>query len=731
MALLFPGIAYCSVSPVNEASRDSHMQQSSRHTSEASKYTNALIDATSPYLLQHAHNPVNWFPFSEEAIARARNENKPVFLSVGYSACHWCHVMEKESFENEEIAEILNKHFISIKVDREERPDIDRIYMTAIQVMTGSGGWPMSVFLTPELKPFFGGTYFPPESRYGRPGFKDITARIAELWKTSRDRIDRDAGKMSDILSKIVLQTATAADTISTTAFSTAAQHLERSFDSTWGGFSAAPKFPPTGQLRFLLRQFRQTRNQVLRDMAVLTLDRMAYGGMYDQVGGGFHRYSVDEQWLVPHFEKMLYDNALLAWTYLEAYQVTSNPEYRRIVTEILDYVLRGMTAPEGGFYSSEDADSEGEEGKFYTWSQEEITGILSKKDAQLFNQYYGITEKGNFEGRSIPHVPMPPAAFAKKHNLSLKDLQEKLDSMRTRLRAERDGRIPPGKDDKVITAWNGLMISAFARAYQVLGDERYRMAAERATAFIMGNLYRDGILYRTWRKGNTAIPGYLDDYACMLLALTDLYQADFNPQWLEYAHALAEILDRDFREKKTGTYLYTASVHSNLIVRFRPSYDESTPSGNAIAADAFLKLGILTGRETCIRNAVTLLKYFQQEITESPVAYSSMLCAMDFLLDTPAEIAIAGPAENPRTREMLAAVHTRFIPNKVVALTDPSDEHLAKAAEGMPLLAGKTHQDGKPAVYICRDFQCKAPVTETKELENILDALSGIPVTH
>jgi len=698
------------------------MQKTVSHAAGAPKHTNALIDANSPYLLQHAHNPVNWYQFSEEAFTRARKENKPIFLSIGYSACHWCHVMERESFENEEIAEILNKYFINIKVDREERPDIDRIYMTAVQMMTGSGGWPMSVFLTPELEPFFGGTYFPPDSRYGRPGFKDLITRIAELWQTERDKIDADAAQMVGTLQKIANQANTASASLSNVPFAAAVHILSRSFDSEWGGFSRAPKFPPTGQIRFLLRQYRNTRDRALRDMAVVTLDRMAYGGMYDQLGGGFHRYSVDAHWLVPHFEKMLYDNALLTWAYLDAYQVTRNSEYRRIATETLDYTMREMTAPEGGFYSSEDADSEGVEGKYYVWTIQETSKILGTNDAELFNAYYGVTPSGNFEGHTILHVPSAPADFAGKRGMTREELQAKLSKLREKLRVVRDKRIHPGKDDKILTAWNGLMISAFARAYQVLDDERFLGAAERAAAFIMKDMYDDGVLYRTYRNGKTTIPGYLDDYAYMMLALVDVYQATFDPTWLDKARELADSLAKKFKDPKTSTFLYTSSSHSNLIARFKPSHDEAVPSGNAIATEGLLKLGILTGSAHYTSNAVEILKYFQQDMNRSPTAFNSMLCALDFYLDSPAEIALAGSVDDPEIKEMLRVIHKRYRPNKVVALTNPSFKKPTDTSARIPLLEGKTLQDGKPAAYVCKNFTCTAPVTSAAALEKTLD---------
>jgi len=564
-------------------------------------HTNRLAGETSPYLLQHAHNRVDWYPWGEEALSRARQENKPVFLSIGYSACHWCHVMERESFEDPEVAAVLNANFISIKVDREERPDLDEIYMTAVQLMTGSGGWPLNVFLTPDLKPFYGGTYFPPDDRYGRPGFGKLLEHISETWGKDSEGLQRSAEELTRAIRDTVGRDTVPAGTVDTTILARAAQELERAFDSQWGGFGQAPKFPPSGAIGVLLRQHAHTGDEKLLEIATTTLDRMAHGGMYDQLGGGFHRYATDRRWLVPHFEKMLYDNALLARVYLEAWQVTGKDLYRRVATEILDYVLQDMTDRRGGFHSSEDADSEGEEGKFFVWRPDEIKRFLGEQDGALFCEYYGVTGEGNFEGFSILHVSQEPSEFARERGISLKQLENQLTPLRDKLREAREARVRPGKDDKVIAAWNGMMISALARGYQILGEERFLKAAERAANFVSTEMVRDGALLRTYRgkggggdRGISKLPAYLDDYAEMASALIDLYEATFDLQWLEAADQLAGRMVTDFWDEENGGFFYTSASHKNLLAQTKPLYDGAVPSGNSTATLVLLRLSEL-----------------------------------------------------------------------------------------------------------------------------------------
>src|SRR5438445_638126 len=557
------------------------------------KPPNRLVDATSPYLLQHAHNPVHWFPWGEEALARAREEGKPIFLSIGYSACHWCHVMERESFEDEAVAELMNRHFVSIKVDREERPDLDDIYMAATLAMNqGQGGWPMTVFLTPDQEPFFAGTYFPPEDRGGRPGFSTVLKRIAELWEKDRDSVKEQGAQLADYLRENAK--AAPGGEVGEDALRQAAQQLGREFDARRGGFGPAPKFPPSAGLSLLLRIHRRFGDEHAQEMVRKTLDAMARGGIYDQVGGGFARYSTDARWLVPHFEKMLYDNAQLARVYLEGFQATGEGLYRRVATETLDYVLREMTDPAGGFYSATDADSEGEEGKFFVWTPAEVREALGPEGEELarrFCAYYDVTEGGNWEGRSIPNAPRALDDVARELGIAPAELEGSLGDARARLYEARKRRVPPGLDDKVLTAWNGLMISALAEGFRALGDQRYLEAARRAADFLLGALRRpDGGLLRTWRRGRAHLDAYLEDYAFFAEALVDLYEAGGAPKYLEEAASLADRIRKDFAAEEGG-FFSTGRGHESLIVRPREGHDGAIPSANAAAAMALARL--------------------------------------------------------------------------------------------------------------------------------------------
>ncbi len=700
-------------------------------------HTNRLAGETSPYLLQHAHNPVDWYPWGDEALARAKNENKPIFLSIGYSACHWCHVMERESFEDPEVAEVLNASFISIKVDREERPDLDEIYMTAVQLMTGSGGWPLNVFLTPDLKPFYGGTYFPPDDRYGRPGFGKLLGHIAGSWRENSEGVQRSAEELTRAIRDSVERQAAPSETLDVTVLSRAAQELEWAFDSQWGGFGQAPKFPPSGAIAVLLRQYAHTGEKKLLEMATATLNRMAYGGMYDQLGGGFHRYSTDRHWLVPHFEKMLYDNAILARVYLEAWQVTGKDLYRRVATEILDYVLRDMTDRHGGFHSSEDADSEGEEGKFFVWRPDEITGFLGEQDGALFCEYYGVTEAGNFEGHSILHVPREPSEFAREKGLSSKELEERMTLLRRKLHEARAARVRPGKDDKVIAAWNGIMISALARGYQVLGEERFLKAAERAANFVLTEMVQDGALLRTYRgKGNggdegvSKLPAYLDDYAEMAGALTDLYEATFDLQWLEAADLLTGRMVTDFWDDENGGFFFTSASHKNLLARTKPYYDGAVPSGNSTATSVLLRLSELLGDAGYGQKAEEVLASARDLMLAQPAGYLNLLCAADFFLYPTREIAIAGKRRSGDTQRLLEVIHSRFIPNKVLALVEPGIPGSAAVEDRIPLLRHKGMSSGKATVYVCRNHKCKLPVTDKAALIEVLGEADAAPET-
>ena len=685
------------------------------------KHTNRLINSTSPYLLQHAHNPVDWYPWGKEALDRAKRENKPILVSIGYSACHWCHVMERESFENEDIAKIMNEHFICIKVDREERPDLDEIYMNAVQLMTGSGGWPLNVFLTSDLKPFFGGTYFPPDDRWGRTGFRKVLLAVAEGYRDRRDKIQESTNQILAALHTMSATQSAEETELTEGVIKDAVTQLRQSFDTEWGGFRRAPKFPPSATISLLLRHHHRTGDKDALHMATLTLDRMARGGMYDQLGGGFHRYSVDGQWLVPHFEKMLYDNAQLADVYLEAYQLTRNPLYRRTAEETLDYVLRDMTDEGGGFHSSQDADSEDEEGKYYVWSLEEIGQTLPAEDAGLLGRYYGVTKGGNFEGHNILHVGTPTDEFAKKEGMTSDDLLRRLDGMRPKLLVVRAKRVPPGKDDKILTDWNGLMISAFARGYQVLGTKAYLDAAEKAATFILTHMRSEQGLLHTHRAGRSHIAAYLDDYAFLTQGLIDLYECTFEPKWIEHARTLVQEMLERFWDAEAGGFYNTAAGEPHLIVRTKNAHDSSIPSGNAVAAEALLRLAKLTGNKEDFDRALGVLKAFGGAVKHSPTAFVRMLSAYDFHRGPAKEIAICGHREAADTKAMLAAVWGRYLPNKVVALIDPRAKDAASIAKAIPLLESRPMINDRATAYVCYDYHCKAPVTSAGALEELL----------
>jgi uncharacterized protein YyaL (SSP411 family) len=688
---------------------------------------NRLIHETSPYLLQHAHNPVDWYPWGEEAFRRAREEDRPIFLSVGYSSCHWCHVMERESFEDQEVAQLLNEGFVPVKVDREERPDVDAIYMQAVQMMTRQGGWPMSVFLTPDLKPFFGGTYFPPESRYGRPGFKEILRQLAQLWKSERDKVLEVAGNLvQGLRAEEVPEGAEPArgETVPDLhVVELAFEYANRSFDRDYGGFGGAPKFPRSVDLSLLLLHHHATGERRALEMVEQTLIRMAEGGMYDQIGGGFHRYSTDERWLVPHFEKMLYDNALLARTYLEGYQATAKPLYLRVAQETLDYVLREMTSPEGGFYSATDADSEGEEGKFFVWTPDEVEAALGIERARLLCLYYGITVGGNFEGKSIPHRARSLEEVARGLKVEPGALEKVLAEGREILYREREKREKPFRDEKVITSWNGLMISALARGYAVTGEERYREGAARAAALVREKLQDDGQLLRIYKDGRASIPGYLDDFSYLIEGFLDLYQATFDPAHLREARRLADRMLGDFWDAREGGFFYTAPYHQDLIARRKDPFDGATPAASGVAALDLLRLERLTGESGYRERARALLAGLKRAIEEVPMGFGYTLMALDAYHRPAAEIAVVGGAGSTRTEEVLRAIERRFIPRLVLAgATGRVSPELARE---IPLLEGKEALGGKTTVYICRDFACQAPVQRSEELEERLSELA------
>ena len=688
------------------------------------KHTNRLLHETSPYLLQHAHNPVDWYAWGEEALRKAKIEDKPILLSIGYSACHWCHVMERESFENEETARIMNEHFINIKVDREERPDLDEIYMAATVAMNnGQGGWPMTVFLAPDQRPFFAGTYFPPEDRFGRPGFAALLLKIAELWKTDRAALLHQGETLTEHIRRQTVPMA--AQSVGNEAIEQAATLLARDFDPVHGGFGGAPKFPPAMALSLLLRVHRRTGDPEWLKIVRVTLDAMAQGGMYDQIGGGFCRYSTDEKWLVPHFEKMLYDNALLARIYLEAYQVTQDPLYKRIATEILDYEIREMTSTEGGFYSSTDADSEGEEGKYFVWTPEEIQAVLGDEEARRFCAYYDITEAGNWEGKNIPNTPRTPEQIASRLEISLEALQTSLKSSRKKLYEARQKRIPPGRDDKILTAWNGLMIGAMARGARVLGDPRYLAAAGQAADFLLKTLRApDGRLLRTYRSGKAHLNAYLDDYAYLCEGLIDLYEAGGSERYLTEAAGLAERILADFTADPPtadgGGFFHTSRDHERLILRNREGHDGATPNANASAAMALARLSFHLGREDWRKAAVAAVTAYGAVIERFARAFCKSLAVVDFLLEGPIEVAVVGRPGETGYQALRRELDIRYLPNQILAHLDPAAESGKNLS---PLIEGKGLINDKAALYLCYNFTCSSPITDPALVGPALDA--------
>jgi uncharacterized protein len=674
------------------------------------KYTNALANETSPYLLQHAHNPVQWYPWNEVALAKAESEDKPILLSIGYSSCHWCHVMERESFENERIARLMNDNFINIKVDREERPDLDSIYMTVVQMMTGTGGWPMTVFMTPAQVPFYCGTYFPPEDMHGRPGFRRVLESIARAYKEKKGSINKDAETIVNQLKRTNLVYKNKED-LKIGLLDSAISGMIKTFDSRNGGFGSAPKFPPSMALSFLMRCYKRTGSKPLLEMIELTLNKMASGGIFDQLGGGFHRYSVDAQWLVPHFEKMLYDNALLSRTYLDAYLLTGNGFYRTISEEILDYVSREMTSPEGGFYSSQDADSEGEEGAFFLWTLNDVKSILGK-DADLFCRYYGITPEGNFEGKNILSVPRTAPLIARLNNVSEERVFETIKRGREILFKAREQRVKPGRDEKVLASWNGLMLRSFAEAANALSRDDYRRIAIRNADFLLTNLYCEGRLFRSYKDRRARFNGYIEDYACLIEALLSVYEATFDPRWLKAAQELAESSAPKFWDSQGGGFYFTSEDHESLIHRPKEFYDNATPSGNSTAANAFLRLWKFTGEDRWANYSISILQNTAELMEQHPSAFPNMLCALDFYLGNPKEIVIVGDSGEEDTAELLNEVFRIYCPNKVVACGESG---------GLFLLQNKPQVSGRATAYVCRNFTCGLPVNSAEALREAI----------
>jgi uncharacterized protein len=674
---------------------------------------NRLGREKSPYLLQHQFNPVDWNAWGEEAFSAARKLDRPIFLSIGYSTCHWCHVMERESFENEAVAKFLNEHFVSIKVDREERPDIDKIYMTFVQATTGQGGWPLSAFLTPDLKPFFGGTYFPPTSHYGRPGFLQLLQRIYELWSTRRGDIGESAVEIHSRLEQGSATTHQAGDQAQPLeVLRDAGLVFKKSYDPRHGGFGVAPKFPQPSQPQFLLRYSRRFHDDEAARMVLHTCERMAAGGIHDQLGGGFSRYSVDAEWLVPHFEKMLYDNAQLVQLYLDAYLVSGDARHAEVVRDILDYVLRDMTHPEGGFYSAEDADSEGHEGKFYCWTREELSKLLNSEEFNVASKYFGVTEQGNFVDHSHPkpltHQNVLSVADSK---LSPGDSELLAVAKKTML-AARAGRVRPHLDDKVLASWNGLMLGAMARASAVLGEQRYREAAERNLAFLEAKLWdsANGTLYHRWRDGERDSVQLLDGYSFLLSGVIDLYEVSLEPKHLEFALALADALLDRFYDTEKGGFWQTSSA-SDLILKLKEDYDGAEPSGNSVICLAFLKLGQIAGRKDLIEAAEKTLRLFSSRLQQLPQAVPYLLQALDFSLEEPARAIVAGETTSPETQALLRVIHSVYQPNKVVLGNNGPVEPFARTLPSR----------NDVVVYLCTGTACQAPTNDPTKLKKLL----------
>ncbi len=688
------------------------------------KHTNKLIHETSPYLLQHAHNPVNWYPWGEDALKLASKQNKPIFLSIGYSACHWCHVMEKESFENEDVAHILNEHFISIKVDREERPDIDDIYMSAVQLMTQHGGWPLSVWLTPDLKPFFGGTYFPPDDRWGRMGFKNVLKRIRELWEDKRDEIINSAAEITTHLHSLN-EVKTSQLEIDPKIWEQAYSEANSNFDSQYCGFGNAPKFPQPTELSFLMRYYFHTGNNHALKMAESTLQAMMHGGIHDQLGGGFHRYSTDRQWLVPHFEKMLYDNALLTIAYLEAYQLTGNQSYAETAAGILNYVLREMAAPHGGYYSSQDADSEGEEGRFFVWTKQEIESLLDESQAKLFCDIYGVSEAGNWEGINILNKRRNTDVVAQEYNISSEELQAQLGQAKKILLKERERRIPPETDDKILTAWNSLMISAMCKGFQVLGNKKFLESAEKSIQFILHNLYQNGRLLRSYRANQGRFDAYLSDYAFLTAALLDLYETTFNSDYLNQAFSLNEHMIDKFWDKSGHGFYFTAHNHEKLLLRTRKINDSAVPAGNSIAIGNLVRISVFTGSEQYREMAMRAVTVSANELKRLPFAYSALISSFDYLWGKSTEIVITGKKKSEQTQKMKMHVLRKFLPNKILLFAGSQEFEEIEIAKISPaLIEGKHAQNGQALIYVCENYTCLQPFSTIEEFDEYYAAL-------
>ncbi|MQF64949.1 thioredoxin domain-containing protein [SAR202 cluster bacterium AC-409-J13_OGT_754m] len=674
---------------------------------------NKLQYETSPYLLQHANNPVQWYPWGPEALKKAKEEDKPILLSVGYSACHWCHVMEHESFENSAIADLMNLHFVSIKVDREERPDIDSIYMQAVQALTGHGGWPMTVFLTPEGKPFYGGTYYPPEDRGGMPGFPRVLTAMAEAYLNRKTELaNATSGLLEHLenMAKIRSHKEMPYMELIDAAFT----QLKQGFDSVEGGFGMAPKFPQPMIYDFLLHNHHSTKNKVALHMVEFSLNKMANGGIYDQLGGGFHRYSTDESWLVPHFEKMLYDNALLASLYTHAFQATGKSRYRKVTEETIDYILREMTTNEGGFCSSQDADSENIEGKFFVWTQNEIDEALDNPDVEIFKKYFNVTATGNFEGKNILNITISSKELARKFNLTEHDFDSTIERCKIILLHFRNSRVAPQRDDKILTAWNGLTLRAIAQASSVFEREDYLEAAINNAHFIINNLLVNDRLCRTYKDGKAKLNGYLEDYSFLADGLLALYEATFDPIWFTQSKKLVDIMIDLFWDPETGLFYDTSKDHEALIIRPREFFDNATPSGSSIAVEVLVKLSRLTSQKRYLSIAETALSSMHQIMARYPNGMGRWLSSLDLYQNPSKDIVVIGQPTDPATKALLKVIHNSYIPNKILA---GFNDAIQDSIDDIPLLNYRTKLRGKPTAYVCENNVCKLPVTDSEAL--------------
>jgi uncharacterized protein YyaL (SSP411 family) len=680
---------------------------------------NRLKKESSPYLLQHADNPVDWYPWGEEAFQVAKDQDKPIFLSVGYAACHWCHVMAHESFEDEATAAIMNEEFINIKVDREERPDVDAIYMDAVVAMTGQGGWPMSVFITPEAVPFYGGTYFPPQRRHNLPSFPELLAQIANQWKHNRQNLLETGARLKEHLSASPSLIPTS-EILDPSVLVRGAEVLFKTYDWTNGGWGGAPKFPQASAIIFLLQKYSRDGDRLALDMAVDALKHMAQGGIYDHLAGGFHRYTVDEQWLIPHFEKMLYDNALLAQAYLYAWQITGEELFRSVVEETLDFLIRDMRHPDGGFYSALDADSEGQEGKYYAWSWEEFQeAIPSKQDFKLAAETYGVSERGNFEGKNVLHRPIAESELIDRFELSADQLHSRLESIRSALLARREERIAPLMDDKVLTAWNGFVLLSLAETARAMDREKYLSAAQSLAGFLLDHLVSEGTLKRSWREGRVGHGAFLEDYAALGLGLLALYQADFNPRWYAAAIDLTQKILAHFSDPQGG-FFDTPDDQEKLISRPKSLQDAPTPSGNSLAISLLLLVGALTGESRFTDPTEAALRAMQYEALRYPTAFAGWLANLDFALGPQLQLALIGQPQDALFKEFVEVVRHRYLPRMVIAGAEEGEVHLPT------LLEGRTAIDQAPTAYLCRGFACELPTNSAEVLKEQIDQALG-----